>query len=279
MEGLQEQKLIELKYVARALNELVGPEFVVIVNGSTKPEMAGRTEILLQATRIPFAVTGIGSETLDISLEIWAPAQNPQQRDGMLAALNNLIGHKGGEIETPEETYTFASFLEFGKPIDVQQVDMGATRKHLLSITGTMLVSNIETGAVISNAVLTQLFIGDPTDEATVRGFIPTLNVSTAVNYASETVPTGNNNTADTLHNLQGCNISLTSLILKRPIDDAVLRIVQLSQEGYGLNSVMYVRRIYPSFEVTKKYRLLGGEIAEQAGAYLQYKLSLQEVP
>lgn len=278
-EGLEEQKLIELKHVARAINELVGPDFVVIVNGSTKPEAAGRTEILLQATRIPFAVTGIGSETLDISLEIWAPAQNPQQRDAMLAALNQLIGHKSGEIETPEATYTFASFLEFGKPIDVQQVDIQATRKHLLSITGTMLVSDTVTGAVISNAVLTQLFLGDPEDEATVRGVIPALAVTTTVSYASETVPTGNNNTADTLHSLQGCNISLSALVLNRPLDNAILRIIQLTQSGYGLNSVIYVRRIYPTFETIKKCRLIGGEITEQAGAYLQYKLSLQEVP
>lgn len=277
-EGLQEQKLIELKHIARALNELVGPDFVVAVNGFTESEKQGRTEILLQATRIPFAVTGIGSETLDVTLEVWANAQNSEMRDETLAKLNNLIGHKSGEIETPDAVYTFASFFEFDKPKDVQQVDIGAARKHLLDIKGTMLVSNATTGAIIANTVLTQLYVGEPDAAATVRGFVPTLLIETSLNYASETVPTGNNNTANTLNSTQACNISLSALALKRPLEDALLRIIQLAQAGFGLNDAVYVRRIYPTFEITKKCRLIGGKITEQAGTYLQYSLSLQEV-
>lgn len=278
-EELQEQELIELKYVARALNELVGADFRVIVNGSTSISQDSKTEILMQATRIPFAVTGIGSETLNISLEVWAPAQNPKVRDKTLSMLNKLIGHKSGSIETTEANYTYASFLEFGRPIDVQQVDINASRRHLLNITGTMLISNVETGAVVSNSIFTQLYIGNPDDENTVRGFIPTLAVDTSINFSSETSPTGNNNTADTYNIVRNCNISVSALVLNRPLDNVIIKIIYLIQNNFGINDEIYVRRIFPTFEVIKKCRLIGGELIEQAGAYMQYKLSLIEVP
>ena len=161
----------------------------------------------------------------------------------------------------------------------MQQVDINASRRHLLNITGTMLISNVETGAVVSNSIFTQLYIGNPDDENTVRGFIPTLAVDTSINFSSETSPTGNNNTADTYNIVRNCNISVSALVLNRPLDNVIIKIIYLIQNNFGINDEIYVRRIFPTFEVIKKCRLIGGELIEQAGAYMQYKLSLIEVP
>lgn len=277
-QGLVRQEVIELKYIARALNEIIGADYRVLVNGRTTIASDNITDVCLRATRIPFALDGIGSETLDISLEVWANANNAAIRDKVLADLNALIGHRSGVIAASDKVYNYASFFEFSKPMGSPQVDTGNWR-HLLTITGTMLVSDSETGAVISNAVLTKLYIGEPESSEAVQGFIPALSVKTGLSYASETLPSGNNNTADVVHNLQGCNISLTSLVLNRPLDNEILRIIQLCNAGFTLNSNICLKKIYPTFETTKKCRLLGGSIDEGAGAYLQYSLSLQEVP
>ncbi len=275
--SLQKFDLIELKWVSMAINEMLGPKFRVSTQSKVKIESDGRTEVVLFADRIPFAVDGIGSETLNISLEIYAKVNNNTERDEVLAGLNAVIGHKDGTITTDEgKTYNFASFLEFIiKPSGPPVVDTGQFM-HMLNITGTMLVSDAEHGAIIANHVFTKLTVNMNGEE--ISGFIPTLRVDANLNFASESVATGNKNTLDVMHNARSVTREISAILLNRPLDMVIVRAITQVTDGFELNEVVTIERIYPAFTIKSRCKLLTGTLTESAGAYITYTLGFQDI-
>jgi len=276
-------KLIEQRALAGYFNELLGEDFYVDVNSSDYSRDDGKTVCVLQLQRMPFAIEGVDSESMNISLGAFAVINNDLQKDKILNAFKDLCGYKAGVINvdlyddegnpTSSDTYKVKSFLEFQRPLGTPEV--GAAIRDTFILTGTLLCAHASGGAVMSNDVVTEVWDREPSEAGAVGGVLATLSVQCKINKAAESVRLLNKATPQPRVLAHGATYAIQSLYLSRAIDADIVQAIESAGE---LEKVYYVRRTTASgATVTTKCLLLDGYTTEQAGAYMSYMLSLQE--
>lgn len=289
--------LISLEQLAAYYNEVLGAGFEVEANCLPTPLQDSRTACSLFATRVPFAIADVRSETLTVSLNFrvaWFPESN---RRKTLAEIKRLLGYQrfvirekvlvrklrekqsdqinedsyeflelGDEIE--DKVFNCTSFLEMQQPIGGPEIDTG---KHVLnlSVTGTILVTDANGGAVMSNDVVTFAKLVGSED----RGVpLPIVYSSTNEGYNVENqVGTGSETQVPIPLTAQS-NLTIQALYLARNFEKQLLVGLKNKQQKQ-----IEITEVYDSnLQVVRVYNVLSFSEAKQAGAYMQYTLELQ---
>ena len=261
--------MIELQYLATEFNKLLGTsDFLVYLNTNKTPDDTNpKTICTLVGTRLPFAIADADAETINVTITCDLIVSDTETRDRRLAMIKGILGWQSFQIKTPEgETYNCDSFLEQQPPLS-PRVDSGVMIQQIV-VTGTCLVANASSGTIVSNRVNT--FIDD--DEITLISASPSLQKGTDDNF--------NLSGAGTLTEMDEISRAVTAeytvLYRGKDIDKAFIKIIE--GETASLNQIYTVRRVYPGFEVEKAMKLTGGSIVQQAGAYLFYRINMQQV-
>ena len=264
--------MIELQYLATEYNKLLGTsDFLVFLNTNKIPDDSNpKTICTLLALRMPFAINDADAETINVTITCDLIASDTEIRDKRLAMIKGILGWVGFQIHTPDgEIYNCDSFLE-QQPSGNPRIDSGVMIQQI-TITGTCLVSNAQTGALVSNRI--QTFIND--DEVKRVLGTPTIQKGTDDVF----------NLSDTTSLTELFTISRTNTveytILYRGLDIDKTFIKILEGETDEIDQLFTVKRIYPwnpDYTFTNTMKLTGGNIIHQAGAFLTYHIILQKV-
>lgn len=274
--------LLDLRYLASYYGTLLGSSYRVELNSLEYPERReGITVVTVQAERVPFAVENVNAETLRVQLNF---RLNTKRKAIVLADIAKLLGSRNFEIETyrenesGEETadkaFTLYSFLDMPSPLNSPEVDTGAIMVTY-EVRGTILVTQKGCGATVSNHVDTELTAEEGQFEDCK---LATLSVTTKLSRTVE----NRAEIGETVYLPRGTGhcveYTIVALNLQRAIERRLYEDIEISAED-GLERYYYLRRTYPDGRVVRKRVLLtSGQILEQAGAFSQFAISLQEV-
>lgn len=286
--------LIDLDALASYYNEVLGASFVVQANCIPVPLEDNRTTCSLYATRVPFAIKDVRSETLTLTLNFrvaWFPEDERKkaleemkrllgyqrfviqeeitQRD-LVKKTNATSGEEGYEIKDSRilKTFNCTSFLEMPQPVGVPEIDCGKTVLDI-QITGTMLVTDADGGAVMSNDVVTYAkLVGSNVEPVP----LPIVYSSTNEGFNVENqVGTGAEIQIPVSLTAQG-GLTIQALYLARDFEKQLLVGVKNKEQKQ-----IEITEVYDTnLTVTRIYNVLSMSEAKQAGAYMQYTLELQ---
>lgn len=276
--------LLDLRYLASYYGTLLGSSYRVELNSLEYPERReGITVVTVQAERVPFAVENVNAETLRVQLNF---RLNTKRKAIVLADIAKLLGSRNFEIETyrenesGEETadkaFTLYSFLDMPSPLNSPEVDTGAIMVTY-EVRGTILVTQKGCGAVVSNAIVTELST-QPIDGA-IANERRIAVLSCQVTNAKSLEPYVETDCVrmKTVEKARSCAYAISAICLGNSIDRKLCEDIEIL--GEGGEQIYYVRRTYPSGAVvTKRCLLTEGTLLEQAGAYSQIAITLQEV-
>lgn len=286
--------LIDLDALASYYNEVLGASFVVKANCIPIPLQDDRTTCTLYAARVPFSIADVRSETLTLTLNFrvaWFPEN---ERKKTLEEMKRLLGYQrfviregitkrslsekqnaksGKEIfEIKDDkilkTFNCTSFLEMPQPVGVPEIDCGKTVLDM-QITGTVLVTDADGGAVMSNDVVTYAkLVGS--NAAPVP--LPIVYSSTNEGFNVENqVGTGAEMQIPVPLTAQG-GLTIQALYLARDFEKRLLVGVKKKEQKQ-----IEITEVYDTnLTVTRIYNVLSMSEAKQAGAYMQYTLELQ---
>lgn len=287
--------MIDLDLVAMEINRRLGSTFRVHVNGNPLIDRIGLgVEVVMSAQRTPFSIKNVDSETMEITLEIWSNCETAEKRTKVLHDLSEILGHSTGVLESAEigedekyKNYDYAMFFEIQQPMSPPQVDMGVFRQ-LLILRGNILISGQVEGAVMSNNIFTYLTSSETDGEGNpYRGYLPALSFAGSTEYGSENYRNVNSSVSDVEQVAEVWTAEITALLLNRPFDSYLSKRLQLvknysdgneHERVNRMNEVFTLERILPDYTYSKRMKLLGGNIVEQAGAFAQIKLTFQEI-
>ncbi|MCI8733279.1 MAG: hypothetical protein HFE29_02955 [Clostridia bacterium] len=286
--------LIDLDALASYYNEVLGASFVVKANCILIPLQDDRTTCTLYAARVPFSIADVRSETLTLTLNFrvaWFPEN---ERKKTLEEMKRLLGYQrfvireeitkrslsekqnaesGKEIfEIKDDkilkTFNCTSFLEMPQPVGVPEIDCGKTVLDM-QITGTVLVTDADGGAVMSNDVVTfAKLVGSSAKPVP----LPIVYSSTNEGYNIENqVGTGMEMQIPVPLTAQG-GLTIQALYLARDFEKQLL--IGLKNKA---RKQIEITEVYDSnLTVVRIYNVLSFSEAKQAGAYMQYTLELQ---
>ena len=261
--------MIELQYLATEYNKLLGTsDFLVFLNTNKIPDDANpKTICTFVGLRLPFAIADADAETINVTITCDLIVSDTETRDKRLAMIKDILGWKSFQIVTPEgETYNCDSFLEQQPPLS-PRVDSGIMIQQIV-VTGTCLVANAASGAIVSNRVYT--FIDD--EELTLVSATPAIQKGTDNNFNLS----GDSTLTELDEISRAVTAEYTVLYRGKDVDKAFIKIIE--GETGTLNQIYTVRRVYPGFEIEQAMKLTGGSVIHQAGAYLMYRINLQIV-
>ena len=267
----------------------MGSAFRVHINCLTYQDDAEGTDVILKASRVPFAISNVDSETLTLDLEFRTRCDTAERRAAVLRDINVLMGRTTGTLEDEGVVYDYSLYFELAQPYGPPEVDMG-TFKQDLGASGNMLLTAREGGAVVSNSITTFLWTNEPgKDGRTLRGFLPTISVTSSLDFGAESYRPLNDKLPRSEQFAYSSAIEVTALFLNRELDSFLSRRLQLVERfreeqstktrDIPFNDVWTLDRVFPGYSYSKQVILGGGTMIEQAGAYAQYRLSLLEVP
>ena len=261
--------MIELQYLSTEYNKLLGTDdFLVYLNTNKVPDDANpKTICSFVGTRLPFAIAGADAETLNITITCDLIVSDTDTRDKRLAMIKGILGWQAFQIVTPEgEVYNCDSFLE-QQPTLNPRVDSGIMIQQIV-VTGTCLVVNSTSGALVCNRIIT--FIDN--DEITVVSATPSMQKGTDDNFNLA----GDTSLTELDEISRVVTAQFTILYRGTSTDKAFIKTIE--GETDALNKIYRVRRVYPDFEMTQFMKMTAGSIIQQAGAFLMYTVNLQKV-
>lgn len=278
--------LINLDTLAAYYNHVLGESFVVKANCLMFPVQGDKTPCTFLASRIPFAIADVRSETLNVTLNfriVWFPEE---ERTKTLDEIKRLLGFQrfivkeeiavrdfgDAAYDSPDEivdkTFNCTSFLELQSPVGQPEIDCGK-RVLDMQVTGTMLVTDADGGAVMSNDVVTYAKLVGSNAEPVP---LPIVYSSTNEGYNVENqVGTGEEMQVPVPLMAQGA-LTIQALYLARDFEKQLLVGLKNKQQKQ-----IEITEVYDSnLEVSRIYNVLSMSEAKQAGAYMQYTLELQ---
>lgn len=261
--------MIDLQYLATAINRIVGTnDFAVSLNTNGASAGDGRTVVTLAATRVPFGFTTeeIDAESLNITLTFDLTAKDLTKRDKSLFAIKNtLLGWRSFTVEQPEgDAYAVECFLEQQAPASPYTDSGGITQQIVVS--GTVLIRNIECGAVIGNNV--GIYLDDVKLLKAQRG--GGMQGAGENNLPlSESGTLLQNRIVSRTHTAQ-----LTCIYTGKPIEKEFLKIAEGCAQD--VNKIYTYRVEYPALTIVAPVKIQAVSITDGAGVFLQYTLTLQ---
>ncbi len=275
--------LIDLDALAAYYNSVLGSTFVMKANCLATPiDDSWKTPCTLQATRVPFAISDVRSETLTVTLNfrvVWFPEE---QRQKTLNEMKRLLGYQRFAIseqiqklndETQQETavtktFNCTSFLEMQAPMGVPEIDSG--KKVLdMQITGTILVTDADGGAVMSNDIVTFAKL-KATD---IQVPLPIIYQSASDGFNVEVQSSTGNERQIPVSVTAENKITVQALYLARDFEKQLLVGVKSKEQ----KKITLIEVFDTNLTVSKLYNVLSLSTTKQAGAYMQYTMELQE--
>lgn len=262
---------VDIKYIARAFNYALGEGFLVYEKGGKTEISDGKTECTITAQRRPFAVNGVDSETMSLTLTFYVDISDKPARSAAINRITALTGFKTYTLNVDDKEYSMATYLNYeggGTPI----VDMSRFKQDV-TLSGDILVTSVNGGGVFATDNVT--FMRLSTDAEKV--YIPATEIRTQLGYQSETASIGNDVTLDVMHTAQTSVLQITAIFLKRDIDKTLYKWCALAESS--IDKYVYLTRVFAGEEIPeKKYKVISGVLVEPAGAFCSYQLNLQEV-
>ena len=270
--------MIDLVYIAKAINDLLGENYKVIPNANVGVSIDGKQKVTLTATRTPFSIKEIDSESAQIYLETLLCVDNPIQRDKGVEGLRKITGYKSVSIDTQDgENYVIALYLDLDAPTASPYISAGKYyQRHTLS--GTALISNSKTGGLIASQVLTKLTLHDAEEDKDYTAFVPVTAAETSLIFSTENAPCGSDNVFEPKQSGRGRTYAINCVFLNRDFDMKLIKIFN-SDFDFAINQDITLEKFFDSnlsFKTT--CRIIDGKLQEQAGQFLSYSLTLQEV-
>ncbi|MEG1528742.1 MAG: hypothetical protein RR405_00175 [Clostridia bacterium] len=276
--------LIDLNALAGYFNSVLGSTFIVKANCLATPIDGPQTVCTLHATRVPFAIADVRSETMNVTFYFrvrWFPEK---EREQTILEMKRLLGYQRfgitekmcivddtthEECATPtDKSYNCTSFLEMQPPMGTPQVDSGG--KYLdMQITGTILVTDSDGGAVMSNDIVTFAKLND-TDNPVP---LPIVYISSNDGFNIEMrVPTGKISPIPAPTYSENKQ-TIQALYLAREFDKNLVTGIKNKQQMH-----IYLDEVFDTnMTVSRKYTVLSLSLTRSAGAYTQYTMDLQE--
>lgn len=268
-------KLIDLEYIAKLFNEYLGNDFIVRVDSSTDI-IPNKTMCTIQADRVPFSVSSIESETLDIALTAYLNVDTEIIKNKQLKRLNDLIGTHEGVIEVVDngETmrYRYHVFINGNKPITDPAFDMGMDCASY-QLTGTMLISAEVGGGVMSNDLEVRMSLSPITEDNTGEPLAVIL-LDIEPNTMLENRYKSNHLALRPIIKANAKTYTMQVIMIGHSIEQAILD--ELENGLY--NRIFYLQRNINGKCINNAVQLINGKISYQMGAYAQYTLCFQEV-
>lgn len=285
--------MIEIRALAKYFEEHLGTQDYVIEPSSfefLQDDDDKRTPGTLQVNRIPFAIEGVDCETMNIVLALAPVINTTLQKDKVMSDVKKLLGYVSGVVIQNYEdtngnikdtvTYKVKSFLELTRPINPPS--LGADMRTEYTLQGSLLVSKVGSGALMSNDVETYIYDRNPSQGGAVGGGVAVLACMTDLNKTVDAPMKVNTYKAVPNTLAQSTSYGLQLLYLGSPIEKILIQHINLLGTEYALNRTYWLKRVIPTtdstVEVLKEVQLVAGKLTEQAGAFAQYSITLQEV-
>lgn len=262
--------MINLEYLAQAFNELLGKDkFIVYLFTNKAPrDTQGRSVVTLNVLRVPFGYTTaeLDAESLNCTLTFDLSCDgNGVIRNQALGRIENmLLGRQVFNIaEADGETYTVNTFFEM-QPPSTPRADGGIMQQIVVS--GRALVQNEKCKTAVGNDV-----------KVYVDG-VQLLKISRAVTGQIGTDVNAKLSEDVTLPEIQGISRAHTKVLeflyTGKAIEDTFLQ----SAEGvyFNVNEEHVYKCEYPTFTVSAPFKIVGVEVSDALGVYLQYKITVQ---
>lgn len=231
---------------------------------------------IMFATRRPFKINNINAESIELNFEWYVSVKNTTAKLDVLNTLSRITGALSGYFNDGGVDYTINTFIDFGRPTTAPVVDMGDYTQVVL-MSGTCLITNSISGALISNDVITEIYDKNPGSENAVGGPVAVLSANTVLTKVVASPQKLNKNKATTYCSTQQVTTTLSILYLKNQIDNKLLEHINLYNDE-SANKTYYLRRQFPTYTILREVKLIQGSITENAGAFLQYEIVLQGV-
>ena len=139
---------IDIKYIARAFNYALGEGFLVYEKGGKTEISDGKTECTITAQRRPFAVNGVDSETMSLTLTFYVDISDKVARSAVISRIVALTGFKTYTFNVDNKEYSMATYLNYeggGAPL----VDSSRFRQDV-TLAGDILVTSVNSGGVFA---------------------------------------------------------------------------------------------------------------------------------
>lgn len=264
---------VDLESLGNAFQQIVGNKFKLAVNNSVDLEEQ-RYPLVMYATRNPYKIDNINSETLDLAFETRIEVNTQEEMFDAIAALNRLIGLNKGEIVEGGHTFRFYSQLDFSRPLTPPEVDEAQFVQNLY-ITGSCLIAR-DDGALIGNEVSVNLTFNRGT-EGEISSDIEVLEARTNLICDAKSPQMANTDQASSISGSIGYNYVYTALIMKK--NSAHLRLLKalLGKEPLGLNEEVYLTETWPEFEFEQSCILTEGAVVKNRGAFVIVEFTLNK--
>lgn len=271
-------KPINLDYVAVMLNEIVGGNFYIEVNSVAQIRDDNKIACSLQASREPFPMDNIASETIQLTLYAYLNVDTVQLKSQYENELAKLLGARKGTIETldePKQTYSFNLFFGEMQPATDPASDSGYDYCTYV-LNGSILVTNESArGGVLCNDVTFEL--------STEETFAVDCKTELAVITYEENPTIVNEGSVDLIDNMVWTHLQadVYTLVLNGyMLNDNVHKILgDIFAKTQANNTPFYLRKNKDGNEIyKKKVKLINGNVSGQSGAFEQYVCTLQEV-
>lgn len=274
--GNKDYGLIDLHTLVTHYQHVLGTQVEVKLFGA--PLICDKPVVTFNATRVPFAIADVRSETMNIEFICRLPYNRIQeielefkrilgyQRFGIIEKHMSIL-EDNGNVTTQDKEFYCTSFLERQATSGIDNSE--GMNVAVLRVTGTLLVTDANGGAVMSNDVVTfAKLVGSDAKPAP----LPIVYSSTNEGYNVENqVGTGEELQIPVPLTAQG-GLTIQALYLARDFEKQLLVGLKNKQQKQ-----IEITEVYDSnLTVKRVYNVLSMSEAKQAGAYMQYTLELQ---
>lgn len=275
---MRENELVKLEDLARAYEDLLGSEFAVYVDSMVNVD-EDKIPIVMYATRMPYKIPNIDTETLQMGFSAYISCENKEAYAEKITRISRLLGYNKGTLTSNGNTYTYYSFLDFSRPLTDPVVDSGEFMQSLV-LSGTCLISGAQ-GALVGNDVKTELIFNPADEENRLEGQVEVLSASCALVKDTESPQMANAIIGKSFNKTQLYSYSYTLLVLKNTIGE---RLVKGARNilPFAINERIDLKETFPaftgeSFNTTNQCVFTGIQLDRNAGAFTTITITLQD--
>jgi hypothetical protein len=279
--------MIDLQALTNAINENLGTDLFIayLHTNNAADEREKRTIVTVKATRVPFGLTTkeLDAESLSLTLTFDLPADKISTRDRALERIKEeLLGWRSFDVKQPGEeegeeiVYEVTTFFEQQSP-DNPYLDNGGQTQQIV-VSGTALVKNVTSGALVGNSVKVYLdkqpLVKTARTAAGQFGFDTRIPLSTG-SITPEIDAISKTNTITISGIYTGQDIEKTII----RIADGVFDCPDNPDDSIDPNETYAYNVVYNSdLSFTSNVKITSAVVRDQIGAFLQYEVTLQVV-
>ncbi|MDD3862266.1 MAG: hypothetical protein PHV79_00205 [Clostridia bacterium] len=273
-----ENQLVKLEDLAKAYETLLGAEFAVHVDSMVNVD-ENKIPIIMYATRMPYKIPNIDTETLQMGFSAYISCENKEAYAEKITRISRLLGYNKGTLSSNGNTYTYYSFLDFSRPLTDPVVDSGEFMQSLV-LSGTCLISGAQ-GALVGNDVITELVFNPTNIETRLEGQVEVLTASCALVKDTESPQMANAVIGKSFNKTQLYSYSYQLLVLKNAIGERLLKGAR-NILPFGINERIDLKETFPaftgeSFNTTNQCVFTGIQLDRNAGAFTTATITLQD--